>query len=108
MDTSVAPGDDFFSFANGGWFKSTPIPADRSGIGVGATVTEEANRRTAELIRNAKGSRVGNYFAAYMDEKTIESRGTKALDSELRRIASLGDKQQLASWLGADLRADVD
>src|SRR5579872_4162106 len=33
MDKSVAPGDDFFSYANGTWIKNTPIPADRSSIG---------------------------------------------------------------------------
>ena len=31
IDKSVAPGDDFFRYANGSWVKSTEIPADRSG-----------------------------------------------------------------------------
>jgi len=30
MDTSVAAGDDFWSYANGSWVKAHPIPADRS------------------------------------------------------------------------------
>ena len=30
MDKSVKPGDDFFLYANGSWFKNTEIPADRS------------------------------------------------------------------------------
>ncbi len=30
MDTSVKPGDDFFSYANGTWYKNAVIPADRS------------------------------------------------------------------------------
>lgn len=29
MDRSVKPGDDFFSYANGTWIKSTEIPVDR-------------------------------------------------------------------------------
>ena len=32
MDKSVKPGDDFFRYANGSWFKTTEIPADRSNI----------------------------------------------------------------------------
>ena len=32
MDKSVAPGDDFFRYANGAWLKSTEIPADRSSL----------------------------------------------------------------------------
>jgi hypothetical protein len=30
IDPSVAPGDDFFRYANGTWIKNTEIPADRS------------------------------------------------------------------------------
>ena len=28
MDTSVRPGDDFFSYVNGTWIAETEIPAD--------------------------------------------------------------------------------
>ncbi len=30
MDKTVAPGADFYGFANGTWAKNTPIPADKS------------------------------------------------------------------------------
>ncbi|MFL5442850.1 MAG: hypothetical protein ACJ79W_27145, partial [Myxococcales bacterium] len=30
LDPSIAPGDDFFGYANGTWLKKTEIPADRS------------------------------------------------------------------------------
>jgi len=29
MDSSVKPGDDFYSFVNGKWMKQTEIPSDR-------------------------------------------------------------------------------
>jgi len=28
LDTTVSPSADFFSYANGGWIKSTPIPGE--------------------------------------------------------------------------------
>ena len=31
MDRSVAPGDDFFAYANGGWMKRTEMQAQTSG-----------------------------------------------------------------------------
>lgn len=34
MDRSVAPGDDFYAFANGEWAKKTAIPADKSNYGM--------------------------------------------------------------------------
>src|SRR3954468_720714 len=33
MDTAVAPGDDFYGYANGTWARTTPIPADKSNYG---------------------------------------------------------------------------
>jgi putative endopeptidase len=33
MDKSVNPGDNFFSYVNGNWYKKAVIPADRSSIG---------------------------------------------------------------------------
>ena len=34
IDKTVRPGDGFDAYANGGWRKATPIPADRASIGV--------------------------------------------------------------------------
>jgi putative endopeptidase len=34
MDRSVAPGDDFYNYANGGWSRVTAIPTDKSAYGI--------------------------------------------------------------------------
>ena len=108
MDKSVDPGNDFFAYANGAWLKATQIPADRSNYGVFSMLSEEANKRTVDLIQHAGKSQVGDYYAAFMDEKTIEGRGVAPLKPELHAIAALEDKNALASFLGGQLRADVD
>ena len=46
MDKSVDPGDDFFAYANGGWMKSTEIPADRSSFGIFDVVFDVVNNAT--------------------------------------------------------------
>src|SRR5690242_8281423 len=56
MDKSVNPGDDFFSYANGNWMKSVKIPEDRSSYGVFDMLAEEANQRTADIIKDASKS----------------------------------------------------
>src|SRR5215475_7113686 len=53
MDTSVAPGDDFNGYANGGWTKSTPIPADKPSYGIGTVLADETRKRTQGIIQEA-------------------------------------------------------
>ena len=117
IDKSVEPGDDFFAFANGNWVKSTEIPADRSTWGAGEMVTEVTGKRTADLIAEAsksqapKGSdaaKVGDYYASYMDEDGIESKGLAPLEPMLREVAAISDASGLARYLGSTLRTDVD
>src|SRR5512140_1308792 len=53
MDRSVDPGDDFFLYANGGWFNKTDIPPDRTSLGVFQGIAAEVARRNTELITGA-------------------------------------------------------
>ena len=117
MDTTVAPGDDFFSYANGGWMKATEIPAERSSYGNFAALAEATAKRTSDLIEDAaKGDaaagseprKVGDYFASYNDEAGIDAKGLAPIQPRLTAIAAIADKAALARDLGANLRADVD
>src|SRR5215472_14427714 len=49
IDRSVAPGDDFFHYANGAWLKRTEIPPDRSDIGVPGSLIDLSQKRIAGL-----------------------------------------------------------
>ncbi|HEY1632859.1 MAG TPA: M13 family metallopeptidase [Rhizomicrobium sp.] len=117
MDTSAAPGDDFFAYANGAWVKRTEIPADQSGWGVFTMLREQASKRTAGLIEdaakdaNAPGSekaKIGDFYASFLDEAGIEAKGLLPLKADLAAIDAIKDKKQLAHAIGANLRADVD
>ncbi|HEX8747717.1 MAG TPA: M13 family metallopeptidase [Pyrinomonadaceae bacterium] len=115
MDKTVHPGDDFFSYANGGWMKATKIPEDRSSYGVFDMLAVEANRRTSDLIRdvgksagNLEARMVGDYYDAYMDEQAIEKLGLRPLQGMLAQIKAINNKTALAEHLGSELRADVD
>ena len=117
MDLSVAPGDDFFAFVNGAWVKQAEIPADRSRWGVISELRELNQQRTADLIKelSAKGARtdpehrkIADYYSSFMDEASIEKRGYSPVRPALQRIKTIKDRKQLAHWLGATVRADVD
>lgn len=117
VDRGVAPGDDYFAYANGTWLKTTEIPADRSSWGTGAIVAEQTAKRTAELIAEAAeqdappGSdarKVGDYYATFMDEAAIEAKGLEPVKPAFATIAAIRDGHALAKYLGGTLRADVD
>ncbi|HEY2028149.1 MAG TPA: M13 family metallopeptidase [Myxococcales bacterium] len=112
IDRTVAPGDDFFSFANGTWVKNTEIPPDRSSYGTGGVLVELTAKRTADLIAHAPkegdGEKIADYYAAYMDEAGIEAKGLAPLQSRLMAIARIVNKTALAKALGQTIRADVD
>ena len=117
LDRSVAPGDDFFAFANGGWMKTTEIPPDRSTWGTGGILSELTAKRTADLIaETAKTSapagsdarKIGDYYASFMDEAGIEAKGLAPLQPTLDLIAAISDRKELAHYLGGSVRGDVD
>src|SRR6185312_16996886 len=108
IDKSVAPGDDFYTYANGGWIKRTEIPADQSRWGSFNILNQEAQRRTRGLIENAakaapgsEARKVADYYASFMDEKGIEAKGLQPLKARLAAIAAIADQPGLARTLGA-------
>ncbi|TLY52787.1 MAG: M13 family metallopeptidase [Gammaproteobacteria bacterium] len=117
IDRAVAPGDDFFAYANGTWDKSAEIPADRSSWGVSGELTEKTNQQVRELLEGAasgtaapgsNAQKVGDFYASYMGEAAIEAKGIAPLKPEFTRIAAIKDAHSLSAYLGSMLRADVD
>jgi putative endopeptidase len=115
VDESVAPGDDFFAYANGDWLRSIAIPAGKDRWNARNEIEELASHRVAELLDRARAApsgsaprKVADYRAAYMDEAAIEARGLAPIRPLLDSIDRIRDKASLTRMLGAGLRADVD
>src|SRR5579883_493622 len=49
MDTSTAPGMDFYKFANGTWHTNTEIPNDKSDYGMFTKLDDLSKERTKQL-----------------------------------------------------------
>jgi predicted metalloendopeptidase len=115
VDSSIAPGDDFFAFANGGWLHATEIPADKERWGARNEIDELTHRQIAGLIDGAgtapAGSaarKVADYRTAWLNEAAIEARGLSPLRPLLDSIDRIQDKAALTRLLGSGMRADVD
>jgi putative endopeptidase len=117
MDRAVAPGDDFYAYANGTWAKTTQIPPDKSRWGTFNILDEEATARLRTqfegLARSgaAKGTprqQASDLYQAYLDQAGIEKRGLEPVKADLARIEAIADRKTLAGALGRTLRTDVD
>jgi putative endopeptidase len=117
MNPSIAPGDDFYSYANGAWLARTTIPPDRAEVGVWTVLSDLADKRVAALIEEAAKSKapagsgerkIADLYNSFINEATIESLGLKPVQPHLDAIAAIKNKHDLARALGQSLRADVD
>ena len=114
MDKAVPPGDDFNEYTNGAWFKSNPIPADKSRYGLDAILADETRKRVQSLIQDASKAptpetqKISDFYNSYMDEGAIESQGFAPLKSLLDGFAAIADRKALAKAIGSELRADTD
>jgi putative endopeptidase len=93
LDRHASACTDFYQFACGGWMAANPMPADRQRWGR-FTELQERNFETLRRILESPAPagdidrvKARNYYAACMDEATIEARGLVPLDAELARIA---------------------
>ena len=112
MDPATAPGNDIFRYANGAWLNATEIPADRATYGTGEILADLTTQRVSDLLKQAaaqnapagtEAQQVADYYASFMDEATIESKGVAPLKPELARIAAISNRQQLSQALGSTL-----
>ncbi len=104
IDSTVKPGDDFFDYANGGWIKRNPIPADQSSWGIGNLVIEENLKRLREISEKSaaanatKGSndqKIGDFWAMAMDSSKIETDGLKPIQPLLDKLNAVTDIKSL-------------
>ncbi|NIJ18603.1 putative endopeptidase [Sphingomonas naasensis] len=98
MDKSIAPGDDFYGFANGSWARSTPIPADKSNFGMFSVLDDLSKQRTQEILEAAKtdpNSKIGTAYATYLDQAGIDAKGIAPIRPWLDQIKGLKSKAAL-------------
>ena len=104
VDKSLEPCDDFYKYACNKWLTSNPIPPDQVFWSTGSGLelwNEGILRDTLEASSKSDASRspvqqkIGDYWAACMDESGIEAAGLKSLQPELDRIAALKSKKDI-------------
>lgn len=133
MDPGVRPQDDFFTYLNGEWLKTTEIPADKSSWGTFVKMRDDLTAQLRGIIEAAQQDhgqktgtdlqKIGDLYASFMDQKKRDALGVKPLSGELQRIRMVRDKQAIpllmahlaqlgvsvpyALYVGQDARASI-
>jgi putative endopeptidase len=121
MDTSVKPGDNFYDYASGTWQKTTAIPADRSSYGMFHKLQDLSLERTRGILEDAEkqpDSKIGMFYASFMDEAAANQKGAApikpwlaeikaakdraAIGTEMAKLARLGVTTPFSSGVGQD------
>jgi putative endopeptidase len=106
-DTLVNPANDFFKYANGGWFKNNPIPSTEQSNGIFRTIADTINNQIKQICEKSaqdesaeKGSnkqKIGDFYASGMDSITINKAGISPLKSEFAKIDAIKDVPSLVN-----------
>lgn len=111
IDSSVDPCTDFFAYSCGGWLKQNPIPPDKTSWSAAAKLQDDNKVLLRGILEEAGAGgasrdpvkqKIGDYYAACMDEKAVEAAGAKPLQAGLERIGgmhSLRDMARVASGM---------
>ena len=95
MDRGVAPGDNFFDYADGGWAAHAEIPADKASLGEFELLQDLSQMRTRGLLEAAakpKATKIGTAYATYLDTDAIEAKGLTPIRPWLERLKALSSR----------------
>ena len=109
LDTSIQACQDFNGFVNSKWLAANPVPGDRTTWGAFPALGERSLQVQHEIAKAAaagewpQGSmeqKVGDFFAAGMDEAAIEAAGLAPVQPELDRIDALASNADIPAYIG--------
>ncbi len=112
MDTTIKPGDDFFTYTNGKWLKNNPIPADKNSRSSFDELIEKNRHDIREIIEEAAATKdvqagsntekIGKFYNSGMDTLSIEQQGINPLKiffDKIESIRSIADVQSVGAFL---------
>ncbi len=100
LDHSADPCANFYQYACGGWMAANPIPSDQSRWGRFDALRENNRMVLREILETASNQpnrstidqEIGDYYAACMDEQTINAKGIAPIKPDLDAIAAMNNK----------------
>ncbi|MFS8067518.1 MAG: M13 family metallopeptidase [Byssovorax sp.] len=104
LDPTVAPAQDFYEYAVGGWRRNHPLPAAYERLGTFDVLQQKTEGQIHVILEEAsrasapEGSdlqKIGDFYESGMDVAAIEAAGTGPINPEIARIEAVQDLDDL-------------
>ncbi len=102
MESSVDPIKSFYSYCNGSWIRSHPIPADKVRWGAFAQLVDRNKYILGKILEDCAfvdhpesqlKEQIGSFYLSAMDTKTIERLGFEPIKDYMEMIDRIADKK---------------
>ena len=109
MDLAVAPGQDFYRYANGGWMAKNPLKPEYARFGSFDVLREKTIENLNELFAGMTKlspesgtveQKIVDLYKQGLDSTRLNAEGAAPIKKYLDELYAVADKKTLASYLG--------